>query len=393
MLKNIKINNFNWLVFGVIACVIFLTGFGCIMVYSASFYSAGLHFNNEYHFLIKQIIGMVLGFIALIIFSFINYRKLVVFKWWAVLASLILLLLVFIPGIGVENYGAKRWIGFSFLTFQPSEIAKFVLVFFCAVHLSQNYDKIKNLKTLLPMLAVGGVFCLFVILEPNMSITICMAVILFIMLFLGGLSKKHFYWLFGGGLVAIPTLIILEPYRIKRIMAFVNPWANPQGEGFQLIQSLYALGSGGLFGVGLFESRQKFLYLPFAESDFIFAIMGEEIGFIGCVFVLSIFAILIYLLIKIARCASDRYGSLLAAGIASVIAVQTLLNVAVVTGSIPPTGLPLPFISAGSSSLIVFMGAVGLCLNIYKNRNQNFLETSKLKNPNLKLRFKNGTIK
>lgn len=276
MLKNIKINNFNWLVFGVIACVIFLTGFGCIMVYSASFYSAGLHFNNEYHFLIKQIIGMVLGFIALIIFSFINYRKLVVFKWWAVLASLILLLLVFIPGIGVENYGAKRWIGFSFLTFQPSEIAKFVLVFFCAVHLSQNYDKIKNLKTLLPMLAVGGVFCLFVILEPNMSITICMAVILFIMLFLGGLSKKHFYWLFGGGLVAIPTLIILEPYRIKRIMAFVNPWANPQGEGFQLIQSLYALGSGGLFGVGLFESRQKFLYLPFAESDFIFAIMGEE---------------------------------------------------------------------------------------------------------------------
>ena len=206
------------------------------------------------------------------------------------------------------------------------------------------------------MLAVGGVFCLLVILEPNMSITICMALILFIMLFLGGLSKKHFYFLAGCGAVAIPALIILEPYRIKRIMAFVNPWASPQGEGFQLIQSLYALGSGGLFGVGLFASRQKFLFLPFAESDFIFAIMGEEIGFVGCLIVLSVFAMLIYFLIKISLSACDRYGTLLVAGVATVIAVQTLLNVAVVTGSIPPTGLPLPFISAGSSSLIVFMG-------------------------------------
>lgn len=369
MFKLKLFKNFDWLVFGVIACVVFLSITGCVMVFSASYYSAGVHFGNEYYFLTKQIIGVVLGLIALVALSFINYKKLIKFKWWAVLASVVLLLLVFIPGIGVENYGAKRWIGFSSLTFQPSEIAKFVLVFFCAVHLSQNYNKVKNFSTLLPMLAVGGVFCLLVILEPNMSITICMAMILFIMLFLGGLSKKHFYFVAGCGAVAIPTLIILEPYRIKRIMAFINPWASPQGEGFQLIQSLYALGSGGLFGVGLFASRQKFLFLPFAESDFIFAIMGEEIGFVGCVAVLSVFAFLIYLLIKIARSACDRYGSLLVGGVASVIAVQSLLNVAVVTGSIPPTGVPLPFISAGSSSLIVFMGAIGLCLNVYKNRN------------------------
>ena len=360
--------SFDWLVFGIIACVVFLAGTGCVMVFSASYYSAGVHLNNEYYFLIKQIIGVVLGLIALIALSFVNYRKLIKFKWWAVLASVVLLVLVFIPGIGVENYGARRWIGSSSLTFQPSEIAKFVLVFFCSIHLSENYEKIKNFKTLLPMLAVGGAFCLLVILEPNMSITICMALILFIMLFLGGLSKKHFYFMAGAGAVAVPVLILLEPYRIKRIMAFLNPWASPQGEGFQLIQSLYALGSGGLFGVGLFASRQKYLFLPFAESDFIFAIMGEEIGFFGCVAVLSVFAMLIILLIKIARSASDRYGSLLVAGVASVIAVQTLLNVAVVTGSIPPTGLTLPFISAGSSSLIVFMGAIGLCLNVYKNR-------------------------
>ncbi|MDD3397700.1 MAG: putative lipid II flippase FtsW [Clostridia bacterium] len=363
--------SFDWLVFGIIACVVFLAGTGCVMVFSASYYSAGVHLNNEYYFLIKQIIGVVLGLIALVALSLVNYRKLIKFKWWAVLASVVLLVLVFIPGIGVENYGARRWIGSSSLTFQPSEIAKFVLVFFCSIHLSENYEKIKNFKTLLPMLAVGGAFCLLVILEPNMSITICMALILFIMLFLGGLSKKHFYFMAGAGAVAVPVLILLEPYRIKRIMAFLNPWASPQGEGFQLIQSLYALGSGGLFGVGLFASRQKYLFLPFAESDFIFAIMGEEIGFFGCVAVLSVFAMLIILLIKIARSVSDRYGSLLVAGVASVIAVQTLLNVAVVTGSIPPTGLTLPFISAGSSSLIVFMGAIGLCLNVYKNRYQN----------------------
>lgn len=152
-------------------------------------------------------------------------------------------------------------------------------------------------------------------------------------------------------------------------MAFLNPWASPQAEGFQLIQSLYALGAGGLFGVGLFNSRQKYLFLPFSESDFIFSIIGEEFGFFGAVFILLIFALLIGLLVRIARMASDRYGSLLASGIASVIAVQTLLNVAVVTGSIPPTGLPLPFISSGSTSLIVFMSAVGVCVNIYRTRN------------------------
>ena len=158
----------------------------------------------------------------------------------------------------------------------------------------------------------------------------------------------------------------MEPYRIKRLMAFLNPWASPQGEGFQLIQSLYGLGAGGLFGVGLFNSRQKYSFLPFAESDFIFSIIGEELGFVGAVFIILVFVALIVALIIIARRAKTRYSMLLVAGVASVIAVQTILNIAVVTGSIPPTGLPLPFISAGSTSLIVFMSAVGLCLNVAK---------------------------
>lgn len=360
----------NILVIGIIACVVFLSIFGCVMVYSASYYSAEINYNNKYFFLNKQIIGVVLGIVAMIAMSFVNYKKLTKYKWWAVLVTVILLSLVFIPFIGIENYGAKRWIGFGGFSFQPSEIAKFVLVFFCAVHLSQNYENVKTWKAILPPIFVGGVFCGLIILEPNMSITICLALVLCIMLFVGGLSKKHFSVIGTAGLIAIPSLVILEPYRIKRLMAFVNPWASPQGEGFQLIQSLYALGAGGLFGVGLFNSRQKYLFLPFSESDFIFSILAEELGWVGSVFILLVYALLIFLLIKVARCASDRYGTLLVTGIASVIAIQTLLNIAVISGSIPPTGLPLPFMSAGSTSIIVFMSAIGLALNVYKNRHK-----------------------
>lgn len=361
----------DYLVIGVVACVLFLAIFGCVMVYSASYYSAEVNFGNRYLFLTKQIIGVVLGGLALVFMAFVDYQKLKKFKWWAVIITAVLLLLVFVPFIGIENYGARRWIGIGFMSFQPSEIAKFVLVFFCAVHLSEHYENTRSLKALLPVLAVGGLFCLLVILEPNMSITICLALTLFVMLFIGGLSKKHFALLGTAGAVAIPLLIALEPYRIKRLMAFINPWASPQGEGFQLIQSLYAIGAGGLFGVGLFESRQKHLFLPFSESDFIFSIIVEEIGVIGSILLLLVYALLIFFIIKIALRAKDRYGTLFASGIAAVIGIQTLLNIAVVSGSIPPTGLPLPFISAGSTSLMVFMGAIGIVLNIYKTRKEN----------------------
>ena len=294
----------------VIACVLFLSIFGCVMVYSASSYSALRTYGNEYHFLIKQIVGVVLGLIGMIVCSFLNYRKLKKFKWLAVIGAIILLVLVFIPGIGIENYGARRWIGLPFFTIQPSEIAKFVLVFFCAVHLSDNYQNVKKFKTLIPPLLVGGIFCVLVILEPNMSITMCLGLVLVCMLFLGGMSAKHFMIMAVPACGAVPALIFMEPYRVKRLMAFLDPWASPQGEGFQLIQSLYGLGAGGLFGVGLFNSRQKYNFLPFAESDFIFSIIGEELGFMGAIFVLAVFLTLIICLIIIARRASDRFGML-----------------------------------------------------------------------------------
>ena len=242
--------------------VIGLVLFGALMVYSASYYSAEKNFNNKYYFLIKQLVGAVIGTVGMIFFTFFNYEKLKKLKWTSVIISVILLVLVFVPGIGIENYGARRWIGFGGFSIQPSEIAKFAFVLFASAHLSEKYDSVKKFKTLLPVLLVGCVFCFLIILEPNMSITICMGLIMLTMLFIGGIRAKHFSYLCVPASLAVPALIALEPYRIKRLMAFVNPWNSPQGEGFQLIQSLYALGSGGLFGLGLFNSRQKHLFLP-----------------------------------------------------------------------------------------------------------------------------------
>ncbi len=359
-----NIFNFDAKYFSIFLLTAGLGIFGCFMVYSASSYMANYRYGNEYFYLTKQIIGVVLGVISMFICSLIDYQKLKKFKWWFVGISIVMLALVFIPGIGVENYGAKRWLNLGLFTIQPSEFAKFALVLFSAAYLSDNHQKIGKFKTSLPVLGIGLSFCALIILEPNMSITMCMGLIMIFMLFVGGMKLKHFAFLGVPALATVPLLIAVEPYRIKRFMAFLNPWANPQGEGFQLIQSLYSLGAGGLFGVGYGNSRQKYLFLPFSESDFIFSIIGEELGLFGSIVLIAAFLVLIYLIISVAKNAKDRFGSLLCLGIASVIAIQTILNICVVSGSIPPTGLPLPFISAGSTSLVVFMSAIGVVLNV-----------------------------
>lgn len=339
---------------------------GCVFVFSASSYSAEYRYHNQYFFLIKQIIGSVLGLGAMVAFSFVDYHLLKNYKWWVLGISVIFLVLVFVPGFGVQSYGANRWVNLLGISIQPSEIAKFALVLFLASFLSENYQKIQSFKTLLLPLGVAGVLCGLVIIEPSMSVTMCLALVTLFMFLIGGIYSKHAFMFCGLGAMGVPVLILAEPYRMKRLFAFLNPWASPQGEGFQLIQSLYGLGNGGLFGVGLFNSRQKYLFLPFAESDFIFSIIGEETGLFGCLLILTLYVSLVICLFKIGLNAKDRFGCLLSCGVGLVIAVQTLLNVAVVTGSIPPTGLPLPFISAGSTSLVVFMSAVGVVLNISK---------------------------
>ena len=364
----------------IVVCVVLaLVGFGCLMVYSASFYSANYHYGNKYFFLIKQLLGVVMGIFAMIFFTYFDYHLLKKYRWWIIGGTFILLALVFVPGLGMESYVAKRWVSILGFSLQPSEVAKFALVIFTASYMSDNHDKIKTFKGLIPVLIVGGLMCFLIMLEPSMSVTMCIAFVTLFMLIIGGMSKKHTLLFSIPAGAMVPLLVILEPYRLKRLMAFIDPWASPQGEGFQLIQSLYSLGDGGLFGVGLFNSRQKYLFLPFAESDFILSIIGEEIGFIGTTLLMVVFLFLVYRLIKIALGAKDRFGAMLVSGIAFIIAVQTLLNIAVVTGSIPPTGLPLPFISSGGTSVMVFMAGIGICLNVLKQSSGEDVRVIKLK--------------
>lgn len=343
---------------------VLLVLFGVVMVYAASSYNAQVNYGNKYFYMFKQLVGAVLGFVAMIAMSFIDYHVLGKLRFVILGISVLLLVLVFIPGIGVESYGARRWINLPFFTMQASEIAKFGFIIFSAAYMAKHHKKMTTFKGILPVLGVGSLICLLIILEPNMSITICVVLLMFAMLFIGGARIKHFLILALPAVAMVPLLIIAEPYRLKRMLAFIDPWASPLGEGYQLIQSFYSLGSGGLFGLGLFNSRQKYLFLPFSESDFIFSIIGEELGLIGCAIVMFAFVLIIARAIRIAQNSTDRFGCYLASGIACIIAIQVLVNIAVVTGSIPPTGLPLPFVSAGSSSLIVFCSGIGILQSV-----------------------------
>ncbi|MEG1509358.1 MAG: putative lipid II flippase FtsW [Clostridia bacterium] len=338
--------------------------FGIFMIYSASNYNALQHYNDSFFYVKKQTLSFVVGIIFIVATSFLSLDALKKISLPLYIVSVLLLALVFAPIIGVENYGAKRWLNLGITTIQPSEIAKFAMVFLLAKVLD-TCDVTKFKGFLFSILTVGVVCCL-IIIEPNMSITVCVAMVAFVMLIVGGARKKYLVCLIIPVLIALPILIIAEPYRIKRMMAFVNPWLSPQAEGYQLIQSYYALGSGGLFGVGYLNSRQKFLFLPFSESDFIFSVIGEELGLFGCIFTLLLFLIIIWRGISIAIKCQSRFGCYCAVGIVAIIAIQTMLNIAVVSGSIPPTGLPLPFISAGGSSLVVFMASVGILEKIAK---------------------------
>ena len=347
----------------ILLCTICLAVFGCVMVYSASKYAATVQYGNQFFYLKKQIMGVAIGLIGLVVCSFINHKIYKKFYWIFYIVGLVFLLLVFIPGLGKSSYGATRWISIGSFTMQPSEIAKFCLVFFLAGYLADG-DKLSKIKHILITISLGGIYCVLIMLEPNMSITMCVAFTLIFMLFIGGMRLKVFGILILPAIALVVGLILVEPYRLARLMAFIDPWQNPLNEGYQLIQSLYAIGSGGVWGVGLFNSRQAELFLPFSESDFIFSIIAEELGFVGCVVLCLVFLILIINIFKVGMKANNKFSAFLCFGIGAIISIQVILNIAVVTGSIPPTGLPLPFISAGSTSLLVFMSAIGVVLNV-----------------------------
>ncbi len=339
-----------------------LAGFGVVAIYSASGYVAQKQYGDEWYFVKKQLIGFVLGLVAMFFCATFDYQKLKGKKarWIALIVPIILLALVFVPGIGKTNYGATRWIGIGSVTLQPSELAKYGFVIFASAYMAEDMGRMRTLKGILPVLGAGGAICVLIILEPNMSVTMCVGVLMLAMLFLGGMKIKYFMMIFIPALLVVPLMIIAEPYRISRLSAFLDPWENPRGEGYQLIQSLYALGNGGWFGTGLFNSRQKYRFLPFAESDFILSIIGEELGFIGIFILFAVSAFLIFRGIKAAANAKDFFSFLVASGITLVYGIQTVINALVVSGSIPPTGLPLPLISSGNTSLIITMASMGI---------------------------------
>ena len=350
----------------ILIVTLLLSAFGVLAVYSASGYVAKTQYGDEWYFVKKQLIGFVGGIVAMLFCAKFDYRKLHGKKMRAIalIIPLVLLALVFVPGLGKTNYGATRWIGIGSLTVQPSEIAKYGFVIFASSYMSENMGEMRTFRGVLPVLLAGGAICVLIIHEPNMSVTMCVGLLMLSMLFLGGMKIKHFLMIFLPALLAIPLLIIAEPYRLSRLSAFLDPWESPRGEGYQLIQSLYALGNGGWFGTGLFRSRQKYRFLPFAESDFILSIIGEELGFFGILLVFAASAFLIFRGIRTAARANDFFSFLMASGITLVYGIQTVVNALVVSGSIPPTGLPLPLISSGNTSLIITMAAAGILYSI-----------------------------
>lgn len=345
---------------------VILSAFGLLFIYSASSYSADIQMGDAFHYVKTQAVALALGLFAMLGLSFININSVKKATIPLYLIGLALLGMVFLPVIGVESYGAKRWLNLGFFTIQPSEYAKFFMVMMIALIASKT--DMSKFRGVLAVLLAGGAVCALLIIEPNMSITMCAVAVIFIMLFSSGARIKHLVLLIIPALVGAVLLILIEPYRMQRLLAFLDPWKSPLEEGYQLIQSYYALGSGGLFGVGLFRSRQKYLFLPFAESDFILSVIGEETGLLGVAIVMALFLIIAVRGIKIARQAQDRFSCYLATGITAVTTVQALLNVAVVCGAVPPTGLPLPFVSAGGSSLVAYLGAIGILLSISRNR-------------------------
>ena len=370
-----KYNSKNIYSIILVICVLLLVSFGMLMVFSASKYQAEQIYGDKYFFLKKQVIGAVIGLAVMVAMYFLDVEKLRKLDWVVLAISIIGLVLVFVPGLGKTNYGASRWIRLGPVSVQPSEIAKLGFIFFSASKLSQNKSDTKKFKSMLPTLLSGGLICLLIIMEPNMSITMCVGLCMLTMLFVGGSSLLHFGLLLIPIVLLVPLLIIIEPYRLQRLSAYLDPWSSPLEEGFQLIQSYYALGSGGVTGVGYGNSRQKNLFLPFAESDFIYSIIGEEFGFVVCVLIILVYLVIVICGLKIAKNANTRFKCYLATSITALIAIQSLLNVAVVTGSIPPTGLPLPFISAGSTSLVAFMGASGMLVSIARQGRKGKLET------------------
>jgi len=342
-----------------------LTAFGLIMVFSASEVQGWLWFHNAAYYFERQLIWLALGLVLLGISAQIDYHRLRPLAWPLGVVTVALLLLVLLPHFGIEVNGARRWLRLGPLQMQPAELAKLAAIVFMAVWLERHRERLGSIENgVVPFLALLGLLTLLIILERDLGTTLIVAAIMLSQFLIAGGRKRDVLLL--GLIIAlcIYVFIRMEPYRLHRLLAFFNPWADPLNTGFQAIQSVIALGSGGFFGVGLGQSIQKYQWLPFAHTDFIFAIIGEETGLIGTTAVLALFGLFTYRGYRVALKAPDAFGSVLATGVTTWIAFQALVNIAAVTVTLPTTGIPLPFISYGGSSLAINLLAVGILLNV-----------------------------
>ena len=351
-----------------ISSVVILSIIGIIMILSSSYIWANYKFDDPFKYAKSQIIFFILGIFIMFILKKIDYKLLYKKSNIIFLICLILLILVLIPGIGTIRNGSRSWFGIGSLGIQPSEAAKLGLIIYTSKYLTNSNRFIKDFKKgVLPIIAILLLFFGLIMLQPDFGTGMIMVMSIIALLFISGVDIKFF--LAGGalGLIGIIIIILIAPYRMDRITSFINPWNDPLGTGFQMIQSLYAIGPGGLLGQGFLKSRQKHFYLPEPQTDFIFSIISEEFGFLGVLIISVLFITILYCGIKIALNQKEEFPKYLVFGMTFQLLFQAILNLCVVIGLIPVTGVTLPFLSYGGSSLLVSMASIGIILNIYKS--------------------------
>lgn len=353
--------------------VMLLLCIGLIMLASASSYHALTNFNNSSYFLIRQLAFAVVGVIIMLVVSKINYRIYSKFAYISYIITMIFMILVFAPGIGIELNGATRWINLGFTTVQPSELMKVVLIITLSTYIVSNYKKLNNMLSYIKPTIFFIIICMVMFFQNHLSGMLIMAFITGIIYLASGIKLQIRYVipliLIGG--LAIGGFLFAKGFRMDRITSFMNPEEDIAGSNWQASQSLYAVGSGGMFGRGLGQSRQKYLWLPEAQNDFIFAVLSEEIGFIGSTCIICLFGYFVIRGIRVALKCNDLFGMLIAVGISAMFAFQIIVNIAVVTKSMPVTGMPLPFFSAGGTSLVINLATVGILLNISRQVEKN----------------------
>ena len=348
--------------------VILLSLFGLIMIYSASSIWAEYKFSDSFHYLKYQLLFFIVGLVLMFIVSKIDYRLYYKKANTILICCFILLILVLIPGIGSVRNGSRSWFGIASFGIQPSEAAKLGLIIFTSKYLSKSNKFLKSYKEgVFPILGITFLFFGLIMLEPDLGTGVILVVAITALLFISGVNMKFFYGLGLLGVIGLVVLIVIAPYRMDRITAFINPWKDSSGTGFQIIQSLYAIGPGGLLGTGFLNSIQKHFYLPEPQTDFIFSIIAEEFGVVGAFIVVGLFSLILYRGIKIALNSKDLFAKYLSLGIIFQLIFQALMNLMVVIGLIPVTGVTLPFLSYGGSSLLVSMVSIGILLNISRN--------------------------